>query len=287
MEEKSKEIRKISILGIIFNLILLFLKVVFGITFKSQGMLADGFNSAGDIFASLMSYIGNKISSKPKDLDHPYGHGKAEYIFTIVIAFSMIIAAITMIKNSILSIIEKSKLDFSIILIVVCLITIATKLFLYIYTSLKYRKNNSILIRASMEDHRNDMIVTCGTLIGIVCSYFGLYFVDGVVGIIISLWIFIVGIRLLKSGYDVLMDKNLEVEEQEKILKLVSEFKEIMHVDNISAKPVGGKYILILKVSMDGNLTLFKSHAIAGKLKNAIISKFDYIYDVVVHTNPH
>ncbi|MDD3303408.1 MAG: cation diffusion facilitator family transporter [Clostridia bacterium] len=287
MQEKNKEVKKISIVGIIFNFLLLIIKLIVGILSNSQSMIADGLNSAGDIFASLMSYVGNKISAKPIDREHPYGHGKAEYIFSWIISISMIMAALAMMNSSIQSIINNGELHFSYYLIIVCCITIITKVLLYIYAKSKYSKNKSILIKASMEDHRNDIFVTTGTLLGILASSLGFYYIDGIVGTLISLWIGYAGIRLFKSSYDVLMDTDIEEERKNAIYKELNECENILHVDSLNSKPVGDKYIIILKISMNGNLTLNESHRIAGVLKEQLLNKFDYIYDIIIHINPH
>ncbi len=287
LDERSSTIKKVSIIGIVANLLLLIIKVIVGFMARSQAMIADALNSAGDIFASLMSYIGAKISSKPNDDDHPHGHGKAEYVFTQLISISMIVASVMMINSSIESIINKAHIEFSIWLIVVCIITILVKVLLYFYTKFKSRKYNSLLIQASMEDHRNDVFVTLGTIIGIISSYFGFYFIDGIVGILISCWIAYAGFNLFKSAYKVLMDTNIDEEKQKEIINKVLEFKDILHVDSIISKPIGNKNIIILKVSMDGNMTISLSHDIAGKIKDDLINQFDYIYDVIIHINPH
>ena len=101
MEEANNQVRKVSTIGIIFNIMLLVIKLIVGIMSSSQAMIADGINSAGDIFASFMAFVGSKISSKPSDEDHPYGHGKAEYIFSEVIGISMLLAGYSMIVSSI------------------------------------------------------------------------------------------------------------------------------------------------------------------------------------------
>lgn len=287
MNEKSNSVRKVSTAGIIFNIFLLVIKIIIGIISKSQAMIADGINSAGDIFASLMSYVGNKISAIPNDNNHPYGHGKAEYIFSFIISATMISVSLIMIKNSIVSIINQNKLEFSYTLILVCFITIIVKLLLFIYARNSYVKNKSILIKANMEDHRNDIAITIGTLIGIYCSSKGYYFVDGIVGTLISIWIAGVGIKLAKSSYEILMDTDLSEQLKESIIKVAESFDEIMHVDSVRAKPTGEKYIVILKLSMDGNLTLSESHKIAGKIKEKLLDELDYLCDVIIHTNPH
>lgn len=287
MQNKSKDIKRVSLLGILFNFILLIIKLLVGFVSKSQAMIADGLNSAGDIFASLMSYVGNVISSKPIDKEHPYGHGKAEYVFSWIISISMIIAALAMINSSIESIINKNELSFSYYLIIVCLVTIITKLFLFIYAKYKYKSSKSILIKASMEDHRNDIFVTIGTLIGIISSFLGAYYVDGIVGCIISLWIGYVGVKLFKSSYDVLMDTDIDETKKEEICNEILKYEEILHVDSLNSKPVGDRYIIILKISMNGDVSLNEAHRIAGMLKEDLMNKFEYIYDIITHINPH
>ena len=287
MQNKSKDIKRVSLLGILFNFILLIIKLLVGFVSKSQAMIADGLNSAGDIFASLMSYVGSVISSKPIDKEHPYGHGKAEYVFSWIISISMIIAALAMINSSIESIINKNEINFSYYLIIVCIVTIIIKLFLFIYAKHKYNSSKSILIKASMEDHRNDMFVTAGTLIGIISSFLGAYYVDGVVGCIISLWIGYVGVKLFKSSYDVLMDTDIDETKKEEICNEILKYEEILHVDSLNSKPVGDIYIIILKISMNGDVSLNEAHRIAGMLKEDLMNKFEYIYDIITHINPH
>lgn len=284
---REKCIKTVSIIGVIANVFLLGIKGVIGFISGSQAMIADSLNSAGDIFASFMSYVGAKLALKPKDKDHPYGHGKAEYIFSFIISISMILASIFMIKTSIESIVHKKEVVFSYTLLVICVVTIFTKVILYIYTKKKYKETNSILVKASMEDHRNDIFVTVGTLIGVISSYFGIYIVDSIIGIIISFWIIYVGINLLRDSYIVLMDTSLDEKAYEEIIKLVESNENILHVDDVLSKPVGNKYIIILKISMDGDMKLEKAHNIGGKIKEDLINKYDYITDVITHINPH
>lgn len=285
MEENI--VKKVSVISVLSNLLLLILKLAVSLISRSQAMLADTLNSAGDIVASVISYIGARISSKPKDEDHPHGHGKAEYVFAIIISLCMIVASISMISSSVQSIVNKSTLEFSIYLVIVCIITILLKLILFIYTKNLLKKNSSILIKANNEDHRNDIFVTSGTILGIVSSVFGFSFVDGLVGIIISIWIIIVGIKLFISAYRVLMDTSLDANVQKEIIKFIEKNDEILHVDSIISKPIGANFIIIVKLSMDGSKTLEHSHQVVGKIKDEIVKKFDYIEDVIIHVNPH
>lgn len=181
--------KKAGIFGIFGNIFLLVIKATIGLTTSSQAMIADSVNSAGDIFASLMTFIGNKIASKPGDSNHNFGHGKSEYIFSLLISISMIAVSIKLLIDSISSLIFKNELTFSIYLIVVCIVTIVTKALLYIYTNRVYKKFNNILLKANAKDHFNDCIVTSFTLISIIFASQGIYWVDSVVGIGIAIWI--------------------------------------------------------------------------------------------------
>ena len=162
---------KVGIYGVIGNIFLFLIKFFIGIVSKSQAMIADSINSATDIFASLMTFIGSKISSVPNDDDHNFGHGKAEYIFSMLISISMMALSVKIFYDSLLSIINNSKIIFSKTLIIVCIITILTKLGLYIYTKV-INKENNLLVRANMIDHRNDILLTSLTLLAIILSYF-------------------------------------------------------------------------------------------------------------------
>lgn len=183
MDDKFKATKKAGIYGIIGNIFLLIIKAIVGFVSKSQSMIADSINSAGDIFASLMTFIGNKIASVPNDANHNLGHGKAEYIFSMFISISMILVSSKLLYDSIMTLILGSELKFSWFLVVVCIATIITKLVLYFYTKDAYKKYNNILLEANMKDHRNDCVVTSFTLLSILLTLVNIYWFDSVVGI--------------------------------------------------------------------------------------------------------
>jgi len=187
MNEKFQTTKKAGIYGIIGNIFLLIIKAIVGFVSKSQSMIADSINSASDIFASLITFIGNKIASVPGDDDHNLGHGKAEYIFSMFISISMILVSAKLLYDSVMTLILGSEMIFSWFLVFVCIATIITKLCLYFYTKRAYKKYNSILLEANMKDHRNDCIVTSFTLISVLLTLANIYWFDSIVGIGISI----------------------------------------------------------------------------------------------------
>ena len=282
---REKNIKNAGILGIVGNLFLLIIKGTVGFITHSQSMIADAANSAGDIFASLMTFIGNKIASAPQDDDHNFGHGKAEYIFSLFISLSMIGISLKLLYNSLISLIYGYKFDFSWFLVIVCVVTILVKLCLFLYTKFLSRKFNSILLDANKEDHRNDCIVTTFTLISVLLGLLNIYWFDGLVGIFISAWICITGVKIFIESYNILIDTSIDVTTQEVILNLTTKYEEIKKVDNISSSPVGYKYIVFVTICVDGNMTTFNSHKLADKLEKDIC-ELDKVYRAIVHVNP-
>ena len=275
-----------SIFGILGNILLMIIKGIIAMLTGSQAMTADAFNSAGDIFSSLMTYIGNMISNKPSDEDHNLGHGKAEYIYSMLISISMILMAMFVLKDSFISLVKGKIYDFSIWLIVVCLVTIIVKLFLFIYTNKIYKKYDNLLVKANSKDHFNDMIITSTNLVSCILSIYGIYFLDGVVGIIISLWIMYTSIKLFIESYNVLMDKSISVETKNEVYEIIDRHKEIKKVIHFNSTPVGYKYQISFTIYVDGNMSTFDSHDIANKLEKEIIKEIDEIYLVIIHVNP-
>lgn len=283
--DRFVQTRRIAILGIAANIFLLIIKLIVGFMSRSQAMIADGFNSAGDVFASVITLAGNKIASQPNDHDHPYGHGKAEYIFSMIISFSLFLVAYKIFTSALDSIINQKEFTISIYLVGVAVITIALKLGLFIYTRKIGKETENLLVLANSEDHRNDVFITSSTLLGVVFGYFGVFWVDGVVGIGISLWIAYTGIRIFISCYKVLMDTDIDKVLKADVIKAIEDIDGVERVDDVRAKPTGVTFIIIAKVSVSGDKTVEEGHSIAAQVKEKL-KEFKHINDVIVHVNP-
>ena len=285
--ERFKKANTASILGIIGNIFLFIIKIIVGFISNSQAMIADAFNSASDVLSSIMTYIGNRVASKDADDDHNLGHGKAEYIYSMLISITMIVLGIKILIDSICSIINPGKYHFTIWLVIVCIVTIVVKFCLYLYTSRIGKKYNNLLVEANSKDHRNDILITSCNLIAVITYLCGLSFVDGIVGILISLWIVISGVKIFIESYDVLMDKTISTETKDKVLEIIDGHKEIVKIQHFNATPVGYRYQVSFSIFVDGNMSTFESHDIANRLEKEIISKVAEIYLVVIHVNPY
>lgn len=283
---RFKSVKIASILGIIGNIFLLVIKSIIGFVTNSQAMIADAFNSAGDILSSIMTFIGNKIASIPSDEDHNLGHGKAEYIYSMLISVIMILTALIVLKDSILSIFNHNDFNFSIWLVVVCITTIIVKFILFLYTNKLSKKYNNLLIKANSNDHRNDCVITLFNLISALCTLINIYYLDGIVGSLISIWMIITSAKIFKESYNVLMDKSISSETKQKVYEIIKKHKEIKKVSHFNSTPIGYRYQISLTIYVDGNMSTFKSHKIADKLEREIGKNLEEIYLTVVHVNP-
>ncbi len=275
-----------SILGILGNIFLLIIKGTIGFMTNSQAMIADTFNSAADIFSSFMTFIGNKIASKPYDEDHNLGHGKAEHIYAMLISIVMGYMAVIILKSSITSIFQRSTYEFSIWLVVVCLVTILVKFGLYLYTNNVSKKLKNILLKANAKDHGNDCMVTTLNLISCILGLKGIFIVDGIVGTTIAIWILITAIKIFKESYDVLMDKSINEDAKNEVLEIINKCKEVKKVTHFNATPVGYKYQISFSIFVDGDLSTYESHEIANNLEKEITNSVEEVYLTVIHVNP-
>ena len=279
-------VKKVGIIGILCNLFLFGIKIVVGVVSHSEAMISDAFNSISDVFASLMTFIGQKISSPKEDSDHNFGHEKAEYIFSMFISISIFVIAIKLLYESIISLFTSHIVIFSSNLIIVSIVTIIIKLILYLYTKYLYKKEPSILIKSNNIDHRNDIFLTLSVLISVIFSKFNIYFVDSLVGIIIAIWFLISGISIFKESFNVLMDVALPNDVKDKIIKLILKDKNIKVIENLYSMSIGYNFIVVVTIAVDGNLLTSESHEVANRVENKIKEKFSNVKEVFIHIHP-
>lgn len=283
----KKQTIKVGLFGIIGNIFLLIIKIIFGVLYNSQAMIADAINSATDIISSFIVVVGGKISSKPKTARHNMGHGKAEYLFSLFVSIIMLFLSVKIVFDGVDSIINKENIIFSYLLVAVCLVTIIIKLILYIYTRRIYKEEGSVLVKSAMIDHRNDCLITTLTLSSIILGYYNLYWANGLFSIFIAIYIFKSGLSILFESYQVLIDASLDQESKKTLLKIVNSFEEIIKAGELSTIPIGDKYIAIVTIWVSGDLTTARSHSIADKLKQKIEKEMTIIEEVFVHVHPN
>lgn len=282
---RAKAIKKVGLIGILANIFLAIIKFTIGLITNSLAMIADAINSTSDILSSLITFIGGFISNSPSDKSHNFGHQKIEQIFSALIGLIMIILASKIIIESVTALINKEYYEFSWWLVIICFITILTKFILYKYVTQKNKNVNSNLISANAQDHKNDMLLTTGTLIGVLGATVNLAWLDSVMGILISIWIYYIAIKIIYENCNILLDKSINEDDKQNIITIIKKYPEIINIDSLKSKPIGNDYLIIIELSVDGNMTVNNSHNIIETIKEEIMY-ISNIYDVTIHINP-
>ncbi|MBR6614059.1 MAG: cation diffusion facilitator family transporter, partial [Clostridia bacterium] len=204
---------------------------------------------------------------------------------SLLIGTFMVFVSFKTIRSGFESILNKESLIFSFILLIVPVVTIIVKSLLFMYCKKLAKTNNSLLLEANAKDHRNDILLSIGVLIGIIASKLGYTYVDGLVGIAISGVIVVTGITIIKEAFDVLIDKCIDAEIVDEMKKKIEEIPGVNHIDSIKSKPTGTLHMMIIKVSVNPDMTVRESHKIAGMIRE-LVCRNDNVYDAVVHINP-
>lgn len=284
--ERMKKVSRVGLYGVLGNILLMVLKLISGFLFSSQAMIADGINSTMDIFSSFMTMMGGKIALQPRDEDHQFGHGKAEFLFSLFVSLSMIGGAFFILLDALQGLFGGHESHFSVLLVLVCFVTIFTKLILYFYSKKIFLETGSLLVQSNMIDHRNDIVIVTFTFVSILLSSFHLSFFDSLTSMGISLWIFWSGFKIFLDSYAILMAHAMNDNLSKKIQKYILRNPNVLGITKFETAPAGYQYLLILSILVDGNMTTFQSHEIADQLEKKLLKKYSELLMVTVHVNP-
>jgi len=280
-------------IGIIVNALLTVLKGVGGFLSGSRALLADALHSASDIAGSIVVLFGVKIANKPPDKEHPYGHGKAENIASIIVAFLLIVVGIEISISS-------SKIFFGEIpvapgklALVIIIISILIKEVLFHYKYHLGKKYNSSALISEAWHHRSDSMSSFAALLGIGSAIIGehfnislLLYGDAIAGIIVSVIVIKVGYDLAKESSIVIMEKVLDKESSKIYKQTVRTVDGVMRIDQMYARTHGSYVVIDIKISVDPEITVKEGHDIAKEVKQTLLKKHKDIEDVLVHLNP-
>ncbi len=277
----------ISYVGIFVNLLLTIARFVFGIIGNSTALFADGFNSLSDIFAGFVVYISFKISKKPQDKEHPYGHAKAEMIATFIVSLILLGFTFSVIAVSFYKIYFSEYEKPAFYTLVIALGTVIVKEVLYKWT-LKWGKLlRSTGLIATAYDHRSDVIASIAVVIGILFARIGYTYMDPVAGFVVSIFIFRLAIKLIKESVGNLMDESPPYSVTEKIKRVINSTNGVENITELKIRKSGPYIYIDVEIEIDPMITVKMAHDIAEHVKERLISSNAYINDVMVHVNPY
>lgn len=293
MKQREKEIYKVTLTGSAVNAVLIVLKFIAGFVGRSSAMVADAVHSLSDFISDVVVLIFVKISGKPKDKGHDYGHGKFETLATVIIGIMLIGAGIGLMINGIEAVIRSlngASLERPTMLaLIVAVASILSKEWLYRYTLRTGNKINSQAVVANAWHHRSDAVSSLGTLIGIA----GAMFLGDRWRILDPIAAIVVSVLIIKSGYDIvkpciseLLEASLPEDNEKRIISLVTSVPGILAVHNLRTRRIGNGIAVDLHAKMDGNLTLTEAHEKATAAENAIKRTFGSNAIINIHMEP-
>ena len=210
-----------SVVGIFCNVLLFGVKMTIGTLMRSMAVMADAFNNLSDAASSVIGFVGVKMANKPADKDHPFGHGRMEYIAALIVSFLVIEVGITFFKSSIEKIRNPEELAFSWISFIILALSVGVKLWLSVFNRVLGRRIDSKVMLATAADSMGDVITTTATLVSIIVCRFSGVNIDGVVGLIVSIVVIMSGISIARDTLEPLIGKGVDP-------KLYGEIKELV-----------------------------------------------------------
>lgn len=272
-----------GIVGVIANLFLSISKIVIGLFTASLSIMADGFNNLSDMASSIVSIIGFKISRKPADKEHPFGHARSEYIAGLVIAFIILFLGAMLCFESVKKIIAGEGQEFSIIAIIILGASILIKLSLGFFNLRLAKKIESPTIRAVATDSFNDCIATSAVLISLIISHFAGVNLDGYMGILVAIIIFIAGIKTLKEMLSPLMGENIAESKKEEIENSINAYDGVLGVHDLIVHSYGKTYFASAHVEMDASINPLESHDVIDNIERDFMKRG---LKLVLHYDP-
>ena len=286
--EERKQSRRmifISKFAIAVNIVLALLKIVSGHVFKSVSLISDGLNSLSDLITNILVIIGLKVGENPEDKEHPFGHGKIESVFSVIIGTFIMITAFNIIKENIVGLFQlKGEVITSPIPVIITVIVIIIKIFQLIFMKNKTKDYRGALINSLLEDYKADIAVSVSVLIGILSSKINPVF-DVLVGVLVAIYIMYSGYNLIKDNALILLDSQDE-ELLESVRKDLSEFDEIENAHDFRMTTSGKNIYLFIDVRMNRSLTIDEAHEITNKISKFIKYKYKNIKRVLIHAEP-
>lgn len=276
-----------AIVSIIGNIFLFFVKITLAFLVNSIGLAADAIHSLSDVSTSGIVIFGFKIAKKQPDRRHPFGHGRAEYIATLIIAVLLIAVGFSFIQQSINRILHAEPLtnpDLAIITAIIILITVIGKELMARYSTILAKIIDSEMLHADAWHHRTDAISSIVVFIGIIGSYFGYPILDAFFGIIVSCIIIYIGIILIKKTSDHLIGTSPKKEDIQHLNKLVESIPQVTGIHSIYVHDYGQVKILTFHAEMNGKLSLDEAHKIADAMEEKI-RKNTYFFPII-HVEP-
>lgn len=274
-----------GITGILINLILFIIKFIVGIIVHSVAIIADAFNNLSDAASSVITIIGFKVASTPPDKDHPYGHGRVEYITALIISFLIIMVGFQFIKTSFDRIINPEKILFEWTPFIILLISIPFKIWLWFFNKSLSIKINSSSLKATATDALGDVFITSIVVISFFLSNFIKFPIDGYMGILVSLFLLYSGYNLIRESISLLIGEAPNIELKKNIEEKLLSYNHVSGVHDLIIHNYGpGRTMASIHAEIPANINIMTIHEIIDSAEREISASLNI--HLVIHMDP-
>ena len=288
-EEQEKIIRKVSAAGIFGNIILSVFKLFAGIYGRSGAMISDAVHSFSDVIATFIAYLGVRLSMRPADREHPYGHERLECVAALILGIVLVVTGLGIGKTGLTNIFFGNKEDIAVpgmIALVAAIVSIATKEAMFWYTRYYAGVIDSPAFKADAWHHRSDALSSVGSLIGIGGAMLGYPVMDSVASVVICLFIFKVSFDILKDAISKMLDTSSGEEYENRLREFVLKQSDVGRVDLLRTRTFGSKIYVDIEIAVDGNKTLREAHDVAERVHEEVEKNFSEVKHIMIHVNP-
>ena len=286
MQDRSKKIVQTSLVGILANLGLVVIKAIVGLLAMSIAIIMDAINNLSDALSSVITIVGTKLAQKKPDEKHPYGHGRVEYLTSLIISVIIIIAGSAAIVESILAIIENSLPQFEIWSVILIAIAVLVKIALSFFFRYRGKKLNSDALKGSGIDALFDAFLSLGTLVSIIVALVWQVNIEGYIGVIIGLFMIKSGIDVLRGSLSSIIGERTSKETSEAIKKLVCSNTEVKGAYDLIVNNYGpDRGIGSIHIEVDDNLTAKEIHPLTRRIAVQVYNEFGIIMTIGIYAS--
>lgn len=290
---RAKQIYRVTFIGSIINFILLVFKFFAGLLGKSSAMIADAVHSLADFITDLVVFVFVKVSAKPQDADHDYGHGKYETLATVIIGLALLMVGTGIFwsgLSKILAVSRGEEIDSpDLIALIAAVVSIVVKEVLYRYSIVVGREVQSQAVVANAWHHRSDAFSSIGTALGIAGAIFlgkDWHILDPIAAVVVSVFIMKVSIQLLIPCMNDLLEKSLPEEVEKKIVTIIKEDPRVADPHNLRTRRIGNDFAIEVHVRVSPEMTVREAHVVASGIEKRLRVRFGARTHVAVHVEP-
>ena len=274
-----------SLVGIACNVILFLTKLIIGMIINSISVMADAFNNLSDAASSIISFIGVKLAERPADKEHPFGHGRFEYISALAVAFIILQVGFQLFKGALDKVLHPEELSFNPILVGILVLSVLLKVWMSLFNRKLGKRINSTVMLATSADSRNDVIVTSATILSSLIVAFTGFKIDGYIGLLVSIFVMLSGFNIARETLEPLLGQAIERDVYQKITNMVESYEGICGTHDLIIHNYGPTHhMATIHAEVPNNIGFEHAHETIDQIERDVLEKLDIF--LVIHMDP-